>query len=233
MKYLYLLMALCLPAMRSLAQEAEVPDSVMVMGTVVDHLTNEPQPYSLLYFIRGVDTAATVWCDEEGYFATNPLPAGTYTLCVAFRGQQVYQSDLVLYDNAVLHVAIITDSIIFRTLRPVEVTALKHLLGPLQIATKKDTRLWDFCYRGSPWELKRDGNAAVATPNTLHPLYGDNPCSEGGMRCCRYVAKAAYYSQSIGLEVSPFNSAMKNELLQQGRILDTKRRAPADTTRRR
>ncbi len=212
------------------AQEPTAPESVVVMGTVVDHLTNEPQPYSLLHFIHGVDTAATVRSDLEGYFATDPLPAGAYSLSVTLRGQQVYRSDLVLNDNAALHIAIITDSIVFRSLQPVEVTALKHLLGPLLIATKKDTRLWDFCYRGSPWELKRDGNAAVATPTTLHPLYGDNPCSEGG--CSRYVAKASkYYSQSFGLEVSPLNSAMKNELLREGRIRDVLYPAPADTTK--
>ena len=134
----------------------------------------------------------------------------------------------MLNDNAALHVAIITDSIIFRNLQTVEVTALKHLLGPLQIVSKKDTRLWDFCYRGTPWELERDGNAAVATPNTLHPLYGDNPCSEGEMGCCR---PSKYYSQSFGLEVSSFNSAMKNELLREGRIRDVLYPAPADTTK--
>ena len=156
------------------------------------------------------------------------LPAGAYTLSVALRGQQVYRSDLVLNDNAALHVAIITDSIIFRNLQTVEVTALKHLLGPLQIVSKKDTRLWDFCYRGTPWELEPDGNAAVATPNTLHPLYGDNPCSEGEMGCCR---PNKYYSQSFGLEVSSLNSVMKNELLREGRIRDVLYPAPADTTK--
>lgn len=223
---LSLMLLLCIVPLR--AQESSATDSVIVMGTVVDHLTNVPQPYSLLYFIRGADTAATACCDEEGYFATDLLPAGAYTLSVALRGQQVYRSDLVLNDNAALHVAIITDSIIFRNLQTVEVTALKHLLGPLQIVSKKDTRLWDFCYRGTPWELERDGNAAVATPNTLHPLYGDNPCSEGEMGCCR---PSKYYSQSFGLEVSSFNSAMKNELLREGRIRDVLYPAPADTTK--
>lgn len=223
---LSLMLLLCIVPLR--AQESSATDSVIVMGTVVDHLTNVPQPYSLLYFIRGADTAATVCCDEEGYFATDLLPAGAYTLSVALRGQQVYRSDLVLNDNAALHVAIITDSIIFRNLQTVEVTALKHLLGPLQIVSKKDTRLWDFCYRGTPWELERDGNAAVATPNTLHPLYGDNPCSEGEMGCCR---PNKYYSQSFGLEVSSLNSVMKNELLREGRIRDVLYPAPADTTK--
>lgn len=220
------MLLLCIAPLR--AQESSATDSVIVMGTVVDHLTGVPQPYCRLHFIQGADTAATLLCDNEGFFLSEGLSTGSYTLSVTLRGQQVYKSDLVLNDNAALHVAIITDSIIFRNLQSVEVTALKHLLGPLQIVSKKDTRLWDFCYRGTPWELERDGNAAVATPTTLHPLYGDNPCSEGEMGCCR---PNKYYSQSFGLEVSSLNSAMKNELLREGRIRDVLYPAPADTTK--
>jgi hypothetical protein len=42
-----------------------------------------------------------------------------------------------------------------------------------------------------------------------------------------------YYLSDFGLNESSENSAMKNELLREGRILDTKRRASADkdTTR--
>lgn len=223
---LSLMLLLCIAPLR--AQESSATDSVIVMGTVVDHLTGVPQPYCRLHFIQGADTAATLLCDNEGFFLSEGLSTGSYTLSVTLRGQQVYKSDLVLNDNAALHVAIITDSIIFRNLQSVEVTALKHLLGPLQIVSKKDTRLWDFCYRGTPWELERDGNAAVATPTTLHPLYGDNPCSEGELGCCR---PNKYYSQSFGLEVSSLNSAMKNELLREGRIRDVLYPAPADTTK--
>lgn len=232
LKVILALMFLLPTARVAMAQEAVVPDSVIVMGMVVDHLTDEPQPYCRLLFLRGSDTAATMCCDEEGYFASNPLPVGTYTLNVTLRGQQVYQSDLVLGDNAALRIAVITDSFSFRILQPVEVIALKHMLGPLLVANKKDSRLWDFSYRGSPWELKRDGNAAVATPIALHPLYGDDPNTEGGGGCrsqgCVRLSK--YYNQSFGLEVSPSNSAMKNELLREGRIHDTQRRASADTT---
>lgn len=220
------MLLLCIAPLR--AQESSATDSVIVMGTVVDHLTGVPQPYCRLHFIQGADTAATLLCDNEGFFLSEGLSTGSYTLSVTLRGQQVYKSDLVLNDNAALHVAIITDSIIFRNLQSVEVTALKHLLGPLQIVSKKDTRLWDFCYRGTPWELERDGNAAVATPTTLHPLYGDNPCSEGELGCCR---PNKYYSQSFGLEVSSLNSAMENELLREGRIRDVLYPAPADTTK--
>ena len=47
------------------AQEPAATDSVIVMGTVVDHLTNEPQPYCLLQFIHGTDTMAAVRCDKR------------------------------------------------------------------------------------------------------------------------------------------------------------------------
>lgn len=123
-------------------------DSVVVMGTVVDHLSGEPQPYSLLHFIQGSDTAATVRCDGEGYFLTDPMAAGAYTLCVTLKGQVVYRSDLVLNDNAALHIAVITDSFQLRTLREVEIVALKHALAQsgLLITTPDEPRLWDFTF---------------------------------------------------------------------------------------
>ena len=212
-----------------------MPDSVFVNGTVVDHLTGAPQSSCTVHLLRGTDTAATALCDEEGDFATGLMPAGAYTLNVVLEGRHVYQMDLVLGDNASLNIAVITDTFSFRTLRPIEVTAFRNLLGPLQIVSKKDTRLWDFCYRGTPWEVPRDGNAAVAIPNTLHPLYGDDPYTEGG-GCRGGVCNSStsggnkFYHQSYGLEVSPYNSAMKNELLREGRILDVKLPAQADTT---
>lgn len=202
------MLLLCIAPLR--AQESSATDSVIVMGTVVDHLTNEPQPYSLLYFIQGADTAATACCDEEGYFATEPLPAGAYTLSVALRGQQVYRSDLVLNDNAALHVAIITDSFSFRNLKPVEVTAMKSQLGYLLIDSPDDVRLWDL-------NGKMEGDASSkrsCDPNNPENLIG---------------ASLRFFSP--GLEVSWKNSTMKNEILLYGRVLDTKRIAPADTTK--
>lgn len=128
-------------------EETAVPDSIIVMGTVVDHLTDEPQPYCLLHFLRDSDTAVTVRCDAEGRFVTR-LPAGPCMLSVTLKGQQVYQSDLVLNDNAALYIAIITDSFSFRLLRPLEVTAVRHLLREqgLLIDSPDDPHLWDFTY---------------------------------------------------------------------------------------
>ena len=128
-------------------EETSAPDSIIVMGTVVDHLTDEPQPYCLLHFIRETDTAATVRCDDEGYFVTRLL-AGLYMLSVTLKGQLAYQSDLVLNDNAALNIAIITDSFSFRLLRPLEVTAARHLLREqgLLIESPNDPHLWDITY---------------------------------------------------------------------------------------
>ncbi len=177
------------------AQEPAATDSVIVMGTVVDHLTNEPQPYCLLQFIQGTDTAASVRCDEEGTFVSDRLPVGKYTLCATLKGQRVYQSDLVLNDNAALYIAVVTDSFSFRNLRPVEVNAQKHLLGELLITSPNDEFL-------SRYEASNDGSE----------------CARGTMLC------------HPGLKPHPLGSTFKNELLLYGRILDTKRPAPADTT---
>ncbi len=144
---LYILgLVLLLFAGRISAQEPV--DSIVVMGTVVDHLTDEPQPYCLLHFIQRNDTAATVRCDEEGYFLSSPLAVGAYTLSVTLKGQKVYQYDLVLNDNAALHIAVITDSFQLRTLREVEIVALKHDLARsgLLITSPDESRLWDFTY---------------------------------------------------------------------------------------
>ena len=188
------------------AQEV-APDSVIVMGTVVDHLTNEPQPNCLLYFLCGADTVATVCCDDEGCFI-NRLPVGAYTLYVTLVGQRVYQSDLVLDDNAALHITIITDSFSFRMLQPVEVTALKSKLGYLLINDPDDIRLWD---------LNGNMEGDASSKRSVDP---NNPENSIG-------ATLMFFSP--GLDVSWKNSDMKNEILLYGRVLDTKRPALATT----
>ena len=184
-------------------------DSVIVMGTVVDHLTGAPQPYCRLHFIQGVDTAATLLCDNEGFFLFESLLTGSYTLSVTLRGQQVYKSDLVLNDNAALHIAIITDSFSFRNLKPVEVTAMKSQLGYLLIDSPDDVRLWDM-------DGNMEGDASAkrsCDPNNPENLIG-----------------SSLWLFSPGLDVSWKSSTMKNEILLYGRVLDTKRHAKADTT---
>lgn len=224
-----ILLLLLSPALVLRAQEDFEEDSVLVSGRVVNRMTGLPEAYTIVRLMQEGQLQAAAWCDSAGYFDDLLLPVGGYRLEVQVRGVTLYQADLLLRQDADLSIAVITDSIRLVKLREVRVTALRHKLGPLQIASKKDTRLWDFSYRDSPWEIKRDGNAAVAEPVAMHRLYGDFIC-EGQSGCCR-PSKYYYmfFMQSYGLEVSSYNSEMKNELLRYGRILDVKYPAPADT----
>ena len=131
---------------------------------------------------------------------------GAYTLSATLKGQKVYQSDLVLNDNAALYIAVVTDSFSFRNLRPVEVNAQKHLLGSQRIASADDYRLWNFS-----GQMDEDDRSASKD------LSG-NPFPFGLLT-------------NPGLKPHPLGSTFKNELLIYGRILDYKRPpAPADTT---
>lgn len=128
------------------AQVPFAPDSVLVMGSVHNRLSGEPEPYCSIHFLRGTDTVASTLCDAEGAFAVDRMPAGTYGLSVSLRGMTLYQADLVLGSNAELYISVITDSFQFRTLREVYVVAPKHFLaasGQL-ITSYDDPRLWDF-----------------------------------------------------------------------------------------
>ena len=97
---------------------------------------------------------AVVVSDAAGEFGTDPMPAGSYGLCVTLKGMTLYQADLVLNSNADLYISVITDSFQLRTLREVEITAPGHVLAEqgLLIEDPDDPRLWDFNFRGSiPW----------------------------------------------------------------------------------
>ena len=122
----------------------------MVMGEVVDRLTAEPLPLGYVHFIGlDGDTVATAVCDTSGFFAVGYMPVGTYALIVSVRGLSLCRADLVLNDNADLHLSVITDSFQLRTLHEVEIIAPKHELaeqGQL-ITSPDDPRLWDFNYR--------------------------------------------------------------------------------------
>ena len=232
MKRLYLLPLLLLSIFPcGVAMGQAQADSVIVMGTVVDHLTDEPQPYCLLHFLCGSDTAAMVRCDDEGAFVAR-LPIGAYTLSVTLKGQQVYQSDLVLNDNAALAIAVITDSFSFRQLSTVDVNYIKHLLGTRQIASPHDIRLWNMTYRKGGG----DHSAAVAISPDMESEWDetDDDPKGGVLRLLLPLGVPGkaykYYLSDFGLKVSPSNSDMKNELLQEGRILDVKRPALTDTT---
>lgn len=143
---LILFLMLLLSAGTLCAQEDE-PDSIVVLGSVVNRLSGQPEPFCQVHFLQGSDTVATAFCDDEGYFGVDCLPVGTYGLSVSLRGMTLYQSDLVLGDNAMLSLSVITDSFQLRNLHEVEIVAPKHLLGEHLISSYDDPRLWDFSYR--------------------------------------------------------------------------------------
>ena len=189
------------------AQQPSATDRVTVMGAVVDHLTNEPQPYCLLQFIHGTDTVA-VRCDEDGFFVSDRMPVGAYTLTAILKGKQVYRADLVLNDNAALHIAVITDSFTFRNLQTVDVQARKRQPGTQLITSYDDSRMWNL-----------SGQMDYDDRSASQDLSG-NPNNFGLLG-------------HPGLEYHPLGSSMKSDLIIYGRILDTKHVAPADTTSKR
>lgn len=226
-KYIYILLLL-LSAGRVVAQEAEVLDSVVVMGTVVNRMTGQPEPFSIVQLRQDTTVVASAPCDEEGWFGIDALPAGSYLLEVQVRGLTLYQADLVLQENAMLNIGVITDSLRMVNLREVAIVALRHLLGEQLISTTHDIRLWNLVYRKGGG----DHNAAVSISPDMTPEWDElddaNEVSRSLLPHGVPGSAYKYYLSDYGLNVSPQNSAMKNELLRKGRILDTKRRASAD-----
>ena len=215
------------------AQEPVTPDSVVVMGTVVNRMSGEPEPFSMVHLLQGDTLVASAPCDEEGWFGIRAVPVGSYLLEVQVRGLTLYQADLVLQENAMLNIGVITDSIRLVNLREVAIVALRHLLGGQLISSTHDIRLWNLSYRNGGG----DHNAAVSISPDMTPEMDELDYQNGVNRSLLPpgvpTSAYKYYLSDYGLNVSSENSAMKNELLREGRILDTKRRAPAatDTTR--
>ena len=185
LKTIVVLAALLLTVRAAWAQELAAADSVVVMGSVVNRLSGQPEPFCLVHFLQGDDTVATAFCDQEGYFGIDRLPVGTYGLSVSLRGMTLYQSDLVLHDNAALSISVITDSFQLRNLPMVEVVAPKHYLagsGQL-INSPDDPRLWDFTY--CDWCLW-NGPPRNASASTS----GDPNNPEGKVRSGRFYYRA-------------------------------------------
>ena len=171
--------------------QGQAPDSVIVLGSVVNRLSGEPEPYCTVHFLRDTDTAATVLCDAEGFFGLDGLPAGTYGLSVSLRGMTLYQADLVLNANAELYISVITDSFQFRTLREVAIVAMKHDLAAsgLLITSPDDVRLWDFMY--CDWCLW-----GPAPHNASASISGDPNNPEGSVEGVFYnAAKSSKYDR--------------------------------------
>ena len=225
-----LMLLLCCGQLR--AQDVvPAPDSVIVMGTVVNQMSGQPEPFSVVRLLQDTGVVAAAPCDEEGWFEFLALPAGSYLLEVQVRGLTLYQADLVLQENVMLSIGVITDSLRLVNLREVSIVALRHLLGEQYIASPHDIRLWNMLYRKGGG----DHSAAVAISPDMEAEYDELDAENGVSRSLLppgIPGKAyKYYLTDHGLNVSASNSAMKNELLRDGRILDTKRRAPSDTTK--
>ena len=184
--YIIVMRKVCILIMwLSLGLVAWTQDSVLVMGMVVNRLSGEAEPYCTVHFLRGTDTAATVLCDGEGLFEFDGLPAGSYGLSVSLRGMTLYQADLVLNDNALLYISVITDSFQLRTLREVEIMAPKHDLAAsgLLITSPDDERLWDFMY--CDWCLWNGSPRNASASNSGDP---NNP--EGRVKWGRFYRPA-------------------------------------------
>lgn len=167
------------------SQESAAPDSVVVLGLVVNRISGEHEPFCQVHFLQGSDTVATAVCDQEGYFGVDRLPVGTYSLSVSLRGMTLYQSDLVLGDNAMLYLSVITDSFQLRNLREVEIVAPKHDLAAsgLLITSPDDDRLWDFMY--CDWCLWNGPPRNASASSSGDP---NNP--EGKVRSGRFYNRA-------------------------------------------
>lgn len=214
----------------AMAQEDVVPDSVLVMGTVVNRMTGEPESYSVVRLLQDTLVVASAPCDEEGWFDMPALPVGSYLLEVQVRGLTLYQADLVLQENVALNIGVITDSLRLVNLREVTIVALRHMLGAQYIATPDDIRLWNLTMRKGGG----DHSASVSISPDMEAEYDELDVQNGVSRSLLphgVPGKAyKYYLLDYGLKADPRNSAMKNELLAKGRILDTRRREQADTT---
>lgn len=147
MRKLFLLLSLLFSGAMAAVAQSEA-DSVLVMGEVVDRLSERPLPLGYVHFLGvGGDTVASAVTDTGGFFDAVRLPVGTYALVVQVKGLTLYRADLVLGSNADLHISVITDSFQLRNLREVFIVAPKHLLGNQLITSYNDPHLWDFSYR--------------------------------------------------------------------------------------
>lgn len=151
------LAAILLASTLSWAQEA---DSVTLTGIVKNLHSGKPQPNCILSLRQNDTVVATALTDEGGEFALPPIPAGSYTLFVKLHGLSFYQSDMDLGRSADLNISL--DTVRVMQLKTVVVTAMKHMLGSMQITSAHDKRLWGL-NAGF-----RDANASIAFAPDAH-----------------------------------------------------------------
>ena len=141
-------------------QAQEEIDSVMLTGVVINNDTRKPYPDCTLRFVQDSQIVVETRSDWDGNFVIPAMPTGNYELYVKVKHFTMHQADLTLDGTA--HLTVAVDTIMFRTLKAVTVTAAKHMLGPLQITSRHDKRLWGLT------SGYRDANASVALPPDAH-----------------------------------------------------------------
>ncbi len=144
------------------AQDEEVPDSVLVMGTVRNFNQWTPMEGCTVLLKQGNDTVASTLSEEDGSFAFSPVPSGVYSLHVS-REFSFYRADLALADNAELNIAV--DTIKHLTLRPVNISEARPIWSDMKIVNPDDSRLWNFS--GQMGSKYRD--ASVGDPEACNP----------------------------------------------------------------
>lgn len=214
---LYLLMS----AVASAQVDAEA-DSVLIVGSVLNRMTGEPEPYTVVRLLHEGRQQSRVTCDSEGMFELPLVPAGRYQLEVNVKGWTLYQSDLVLQQNAVLNIEVITDSVRLVNLREIQIVALRNLLGDSYIASADDIRLWNMHYRKGGG----DHSAAVAISPDMQPDYDELDAPQSILPWGMPRKAWRFHTRNTGLKASPNNSDMKNDLILHGRIRDV-RKTPA------
>ena len=139
------------------AQQPE-PDTVWMEGRVIETATGLPQANCEVQLLQEGESKAVAFCDEEGYFSIGWMPTGLYTLSVFHDGKSLYYTEFQLTQSAMVNIALLPDTVDLHALRPTEVTATRHMLGPLLITSPNDPRLWNF----NDIEVLRDTGPACA-----------------------------------------------------------------------
>ena len=222
MKRTILLLTILLVAAGARAQDDTEGDSVLVSGTVVNHMTGRPEPYTVVRLLQEGRLQASMSCDSTGAFAAMLVPEGRYLLEVQVRGITLYQSDLLLMQDVDLSISVITDTLRMVNLREVRVTALHHLLGSQYIYSPDDIRLWNMHRRNGGG----DHSASVAISPDMVPEWDVLDAENGVVRALLPygVPRSAYkyHLRNVGLRADATNSDMKNDLILNGRIRDAK-----------
>lgn len=139
---------------------AQEEDSLSITGIVINLHSDRPLPNCVLSLKQEEAVVARTTTDERGEFELARIPTGVYTLYVKLHGILFYQSDIELGRSADLYISL--DTIRVMQLRTVVVNAMKHALGPFQIKSVHDRRLWGFTAG------YRDANACIAFAPDAH-----------------------------------------------------------------